>query len=144
MVLLLIPTVASAEYYVKKGDTLWGISQKYNTSYSYLLSLNPHISNPNLINVGDYIVLNDNYCYVKAITEADNTLTVVNIKTNEINLNRNIINLSRNIGKNIIRFISLITLLDELLFLKYRCMVWCYTRANEAEHRQLSSSDDCY
>lgn len=57
IILLLLPTVASAEYYVKKGDTLWGISQKYNTSYSNLLSLNPHISNPNLINVGDYIVI---------------------------------------------------------------------------------------
>ena len=56
-VLLLTTTTASAEYYVKSGDTMWKIAKKHNTNYSYLLTLNPHITNPNLINVGDYIVI---------------------------------------------------------------------------------------
>lgn len=56
-ILLIVPTAAQAQYYVKSGDTMWKIAQKHNTSYSNLISLNPHISNPNLINVGDYIVI---------------------------------------------------------------------------------------
>lgn len=56
-ILMMITTSANAQYYVQKGDTLWGISKKYNMGYADLLSLNPHISNPNYINVGDYIVV---------------------------------------------------------------------------------------
>lgn len=55
--LMMISTNASAEYYVKKGDTLWGISQKYKMRYADLINLNPHIFNPNHIKVGDYIIV---------------------------------------------------------------------------------------
>lgn len=55
--LLILPTSASAQYYVKSGDTMWKIAQKYNMNYRTLINLNPHISNPNLINVGDYIII---------------------------------------------------------------------------------------
>jgi len=48
-------TVASAEYTVKKGDTLTGIAKKYGMSYADLKSLNPQIKNVNLIKVNDYI-----------------------------------------------------------------------------------------
>lgn len=57
IVLILLPTSASAQYYVKKGDTMWKIAQQHNMTYSNLISLNPHIKNPNLINIGDYIII---------------------------------------------------------------------------------------
>lgn len=57
MILLILPTVAHAEYYVKKGDTMWKIAQKHNMNYKSLISLNPHISNPDLIHIGDYIII---------------------------------------------------------------------------------------
>jgi peptidoglycan DL-endopeptidase LytE len=47
----------SAEYTVKPGDTLWKISQQTGTPYRDLLSLNPHIDNPSLIHVGDYLII---------------------------------------------------------------------------------------
>ena len=38
---------------VKKGNTLWGIARKYNTTLNKLLELNPHLkSRPNHIEVG--------------------------------------------------------------------------------------------
>lgn len=55
--LLILPTTASAQYYVKNGDTMWKIAQNHNMNYSNLISLNPHIENPNLIHIGDYIII---------------------------------------------------------------------------------------
>lgn len=55
--LLIIPTAASAEYYVKSGDTMYKIAQKNGMTLSNLISLNPHISNPNKLNIGDYIII---------------------------------------------------------------------------------------
>lgn len=44
------------EYYtVKGGDTLDGIASKYGTNRATLLKLNPNITNPNLIKVGQKI-----------------------------------------------------------------------------------------
>lgn len=41
------------EYYVvQSGDNLWNISQKFYTTINNLLKLNPQITNPNLIYVG--------------------------------------------------------------------------------------------
>lgn len=45
-----------AVYVVKKGDTLWAIAQKFNTTWQKLQSLN-HIKNPNLIYPGQTIKL---------------------------------------------------------------------------------------
>ena len=42
-------------YTVKKGDTLGAIALKYGTTVNKLMSLNPHIKNPNLIYAGDTI-----------------------------------------------------------------------------------------
>jgi len=42
-------------YYVKSGDTLSGIAAKYGTTVSKLLSLNPQITDPNKISVGQKI-----------------------------------------------------------------------------------------
>ena len=41
-------------YTVVKGDTLWGIAKKYNTTWQYLAEIN-HIENPDLIYVGQVI-----------------------------------------------------------------------------------------
>lgn len=49
------------EYVVKSGDTLWGISRRYNTTISKIVNLN-NISNPNLIYPGEVlkIITNSN------------------------------------------------------------------------------------
>lgn len=46
-----------ANYTVKKGDTLSGIAAKNNTTVNNLLSLNPDITNKDLIYVGQVIVI---------------------------------------------------------------------------------------
>ena len=38
-----------------KGDTLWGIAQRYGTALERLVELNPDIRNPNLIYVGQRV-----------------------------------------------------------------------------------------
>ena len=43
-------------YIVKSGDTLSGIAQKFNTTYSHLAKLN-HLSNPNLIYPGQKLII---------------------------------------------------------------------------------------
>ena len=42
-------------YTVVKGDTLWGLSQRYGVALSQVIALNPQISNPNLIYVGQRV-----------------------------------------------------------------------------------------
>ena len=44
-------------YRVARGDTLWAITSRNGMSLSRLLALNPQISNPNLIYVGNIIYL---------------------------------------------------------------------------------------
>lgn len=56
-ILMIDTEPVSAEYTVKKGDSLWKISQQSGTPYKDLLTLNPHIDNPSLIHVGDYLVI---------------------------------------------------------------------------------------
>lgn len=53
-------TAASAQHYVKSGDTMAKIAKEHNMSLKDLISLNPHIENPNLIHVNDYIVIRTN------------------------------------------------------------------------------------
>ena len=61
-----VSTVASADtsYTVKQGDTLWGISQTYNTPLTDLLSENG-LSESSIIYPGDTIkISNSDYTYV--------------------------------------------------------------------------------
>ncbi len=49
-------TAARAGYHrVAKGDTLWGISRRYEVGLKELIALNPQIKNPNLIYVGQEV-----------------------------------------------------------------------------------------
>jgi cell wall-associated NlpC family hydrolase len=54
---LLLGSAASAQHYVKKGETLWQISKNYNMPYHDILELNPNITNPNLIYPNQYITV---------------------------------------------------------------------------------------
>jgi peptidoglycan endopeptidase LytE len=49
------PPPSGQIYYVQSGDTLRKIAAKFNTSVDALLKVNPQISNPNLIYVGQVI-----------------------------------------------------------------------------------------
>lgn len=42
---------------MKKGDTLWGIAQRWGVSLQDLIAANPGIKNPNLIYPGDKVVI---------------------------------------------------------------------------------------
>ena len=39
------------------GDTLWGIASRYDVAMEDILKANPGIKNPNLIRVGDKVVI---------------------------------------------------------------------------------------
>ena len=49
--------MANVTYTVKKGDTLYSIAQKHNTTVSKLMGLNPSIKKTNLIYVGQVLVV---------------------------------------------------------------------------------------
>lgn len=51
------PPPSGQTYYVKKGDTLRKIADRFGTTVDALLKLNPKITNPNLIYVGQAITL---------------------------------------------------------------------------------------
>jgi peptidoglycan DL-endopeptidase LytE len=52
-----IGTAAHAQHYVSNGETMYSISREYKMSLKDLISLNPHIKDPNKIRQGDYIVI---------------------------------------------------------------------------------------
>ncbi|MBE2220761.1 MAG: LysM peptidoglycan-binding domain-containing protein [Anaerolineae bacterium] len=53
------PTVPSGtfQYVVRPGDTLSSIARKFNTTVNAIMSVNPQISNPNLIYAGQVILI---------------------------------------------------------------------------------------
>lgn len=57
MMILGITNVASAQHYVKPGESLSKIAKIHEMSLKDLISLNPHIANPNLIKPNDYIII---------------------------------------------------------------------------------------
>lgn len=52
-----IAHAAHAQHYVEKGDTMSKIAKEHKMSLKDLISLNPHITNPNLIQPNDYIII---------------------------------------------------------------------------------------
>lgn len=57
MMILGINNAASAQHYVKPGESLSKIAKIHEMSLKDLISLNPHIANPNLIKPNDYIII---------------------------------------------------------------------------------------
>lgn len=51
------PEAEKKSYTVVRGDTLWGIANRYGVTLSALLAANPQIKNPNYIVVGDRVVI---------------------------------------------------------------------------------------
>lgn len=61
MMIFALPASASAATYtVKSGDTLWKIASNNQIGLSELISLNPTLKNPDIINVGDKITISKN------------------------------------------------------------------------------------
>ena len=50
-------TSGGGVYTVKKGDTLWGIAQRWGVSLQALIAANPGIKNPNLIYPGQVLTI---------------------------------------------------------------------------------------
>ena len=50
-------SAANAQHYVQKGESLGSIAKEYNMNLKDLISLNPHIENPNVIHPNDYIII---------------------------------------------------------------------------------------
>lgn len=69
-----------ATYKIQSGDTLSGIAQKYNTSVSTLMSLNPYIKNANLIYAGKTLNLPGNST-TNATNTTNNTTSTSNTNT---------------------------------------------------------------
>lgn len=57
LMMLCVTTSASAQYYVQRGDTMTTIAKKHGMGLSDLIKLNLHITNPDMIHIGDYIVI---------------------------------------------------------------------------------------
>src|SRR5688500_1416958 len=55
-----ISNAAHAQHYVEKGETMSIIAKNVGMKLADLISLNPHIKNPNVIKPGDYIVIRTN------------------------------------------------------------------------------------
>lgn len=52
-----ISSKANAQHYVEKGESLSKIAKEYKMSLKDIISLNPHIENPNIIRPNDYIIV---------------------------------------------------------------------------------------
>lgn len=56
---LAMPASAAQQITVKKGDSMWLIAQRYKVSFDEVLRLNSHYSNPDMIHIGDKIIIPD-------------------------------------------------------------------------------------
>ena len=59
MMMIALPASA-ANYTVKSGDTLWAIASKNQIGLSELIALNPTLKDPDMIHVGDEIIISQN------------------------------------------------------------------------------------
>jgi LysM repeat protein len=49
--------ISHAQVYAEPGDTLYKIAKRNEMTLADIISINPHISNPNMIKPGDYIIV---------------------------------------------------------------------------------------
>jgi len=70
-------SAASAQHYVKSGETMYSISREHQMSLKDLISLNKHIADPNKINIGDYIVIRTETEKQKDLTDYAKSLQYV-------------------------------------------------------------------
>jgi len=84
-----IPTnnTSGTTYTVRNGDTLYMIARRYGISLEQLISANPQITNPNLIQIGQVINIPDNRPLIEV-----NGYAIANI--NEMTLERTLPNLT--------------------------------------------------
>jgi len=69
VLILSFASVSHAQHYVTKGETLSIIAKNHEMSLKDLISLNPHITNPNRINVDDYIIVRTKSETAKDLTD---------------------------------------------------------------------------
>ena len=62
-----MPAAAGAQHIVKPGDSLWKIAQDNHIFYSRLIELNPQITDPNKIHIGQKI-------YIADVSKADQVI----------------------------------------------------------------------
>lgn len=62
-------TAAHAQHYVTKGETMNSIAIEHKMKLKDLISLNPHIANPNKIKVNDYIIIRSGVETQKDLTD---------------------------------------------------------------------------
>lgn len=91
------PPSGGQTYYVQKGDTLRKIAAKFSTSVDALLKLNPQISNPNVIYVGQAITAPGSSDPATYVVQKGDTLRIIANKfgttvDNLLRLNPNIKN----------------------------------------------------
>ncbi|MDD3839486.1 MAG: M14 family metallopeptidase [Clostridia bacterium] len=75
------------EYTVKPGDTLYSIAQRFNTTISAILNINPQITNPALIMPGQKILIPDGASMKYTIQPNDTLYTIAqrfNITLNQL------------------------------------------------------------
>lgn len=77
-------TTFAAQYHiVKKGDTMWKISQQYNVPFAEILKLNKHFKNPAMIYPNDKVIIpqtstNNGESQPQTQTETEAVLKLVN------------------------------------------------------------------
>ena len=57
ILLFAFSSAASAQHYVKSGETMSSIAKIYNMNLQDIIDLNPHMENPDLIHPNDYIII---------------------------------------------------------------------------------------
>jgi cell wall-associated NlpC family hydrolase len=69
--------IGHAQHYVKPKETMYSIAKEHKMSLKDLISLNPHIANPNKIQVDDYIVIRSGSETKKDLTDFARSLQSV-------------------------------------------------------------------
>lgn len=73
------------DYEIQSGDTITNISKRFNVSQASIMALNPNLTDPNKINVGDYLRINA----VTTTTTVTTTSTSITTVTTTTTTNQN-------------------------------------------------------